>query len=51
MPEPGREDASLEKPFRLSDYGDGFFHPNGDFSPERVMSLDAIANWEEINEG
>lgn len=36
-------------PFRLSDYRDGFFQPNGQFSRDRLMSLDAIAVWEEQN--
>lgn len=50
MSEPGREEASQEKPFRVSDYREGVFQPSGHFSPERVMSLDAIANWEEQNQ-
>ncbi|MBI2330333.1 FHA domain-containing protein [Candidatus Daviesbacteria bacterium] len=48
--EPGREEASQEKPFRVSDYRDGLFQPSGHFSTERVMPLDAIANWEEQND-
>ena len=43
------QDPSSEKPFRLSDYRDGFFQPNGQFSPEPIMSTEAIKKWEDEN--
>lgn len=46
---PEEEIGFSGKPFLLSDYKDGFFHPSGDFSPEPIMSPGAIKKWEDAN--
>lgn len=37
------------KPFLVSDYREGHFQPNGEFSTDPILSPEAIARWEDDN--
>lgn len=49
MADESGQELPSEKPFRITNYRDGFYQPNGTFSPEPLLSEQAIEQWEKDN--